>query len=302
MSEIVLLDGGMGQELIRRSSKPASPLWSAQVLMDEPEIVEAVHREYIEAGAKVLTLNSYSVTPERLARDASEDLFEPLQARAIEIVQRAAELGDATDTITIGGCLSPLHGSYRPDTSPAFEDCLETYRRIVAQQRDAVDVFICETMSSVKEAKASVRAAVESGKPVWCGMSVTDEDGTKLRSGEPLADGARAALEEGAAAVLVNCSWPEAVSQAMPIFAETGLPFGGFANGFTKIDALQIGGTVDGLKARTDLGPDQYADHAMSWVEAGASIVGGCCEVGPAHIEKLAMRLKEAGHQVVGSL
>ena len=133
-------------------------------------------------------------------------------------------------------------------------------------------------------------------------MSVMDEDGTRLRSGEPLAEGAKAAKEEGAAAVMVNCSWPEAVSQAMPVLAETGLPFGGFANGFTKIDALEIGGTVDGLKARTDLGPDQYADHAMAWVQAGASIVGGCCEVGPAHIEKLAMRLNEAGHKVVGSL
>ena len=81
MSSIVLLDGGMGQELIARSKQPASPLWSAHVMMDEPEIVEAVHRDYIEAGAKVLTLNTYSATPERLARDASENLFEPLQAR-----------------------------------------------------------------------------------------------------------------------------------------------------------------------------------------------------------------------------
>ena len=302
MSQIVLLDGGMGQELIRRSSQPASPLWSAQVLMDEPDIVEAVHRDYIEAGAKVLTLNSYSVTPERLARDASEDLFEPLQARAIEIAQRALGSEGEAGAIKIGGCLSPLYGSYRPDTAPSFDECLDTYRRIVAQQREAVDVFICETMSSVKEARSAVRAAVESGKPVWCGMSVMDEDGTRLRSGEPLESGALAAKEEGAAAVLVNCSWPEAVSQAMPILAETGLPFGGFANGFTKIDALQIGGTVDGLKARTDLGPDQYADHAMAWIESGATLVGGCCEVGPAHIEKLAKRLNEAGHQVVGSL
>ncbi|MEM9366464.1 MAG: homocysteine S-methyltransferase family protein [Planctomycetota bacterium] len=302
MSQIVLLDGGMGQELIRRSSQPASPLWSAQVLMDEPDIVEAVHRDYIEAGAKVLTLNSYSVTPERLAREASEDLFEPLQARAIEIVQRAVGSERGVDSVKIGGCLSPLHGSYRPDTAPSFDVCVATYRRIVAEQREAVDVFICETMSSVKEARSAVRAAAESGKPVWCGMSVMDEDGTRLRSGEVLAEGVQAAKDEGAAAVMVNCSWPEAIDQAMPILAESGLPFGGFANGFTKIDALQIGGTVDGLKARTDLGPGQYADHAMAWILAGASIVGGCCEVGPAHIKELASRLNEAGHQIVGSL
>jgi S-methylmethionine-dependent homocysteine/selenocysteine methylase len=297
MSRVVLLDGGMGQELIRRSSNPPSPLWSAKVLMDEPEIVEAVHRDYVAAGAKVLTLNTYSATPERLARDASEELFESLQARAIEIAQRATDGG-----VTIGGCIPPLFGSYKPETAPEYEICLDTYRRVVAQQRAAVDVFICETLSSVKEIKAAVTAAAESGKPVWCGMSVMDEDGTRLRSGELLADGAQAAQDAGAAAVMVNCSWPEAVGEAMPILAETGLPFGGFANGFTKIDALEMGGTVDGLTTRTDLGPDQYADHAIGWVDAGARIVGGCCEVGPHHIQKLAQRLNEAGHQVVGSL
>ena len=180
--------------------------------------------------------------------------------------------------------------------------CLATYRRVVAQQSAAVDVFICETLSSIKEIRAAVTAAAESGKPVWCGMSVKDQDGTRLRSGELLADGADAAKQAGAAAVLVNCSWPEAISQAMPVLAELGLPFGGFANGFTGIDVLEIGGTVDGLTARTDLGPDQYSNHALGWVDMGASIVGGCCEVGPAHIEKLAQRLQQAGHQIVGNL
>ena len=299
MSQIVLLDGGMGQELIRRSSQPASPLWSAKVLMDEPEIVEAVHRDYIEAGAKVLTLNTYSATPERLARDASEDLFEPLQAKAIEVGERAID--DGSD-IVVAGCLPPLFGSYRPDATPSFEVCLDTYRRVVGEQQDAVDVFICETMSSVEEVRAAVQAAVESGKPVWCGMSVVDEDGTRLRSGELVSEGAKAAKEAGAAAVLINCSWPEAVTQALPILAETGLPYGGYANGFTKADELNLGGTVDGLTTRSDLGPDQYADHAMGWVEAGATIIGGCCEVGPAHIQKLAQRLDQAGHQITGKL
>ncbi len=298
MTQIVLLDGGMGQELIARSSAPPSALWSAKVMMDEPHIVEQVHRDYIKAGARVLTLNSYSATPERLKRDASEALFKPLQAKAIELAQSASANGD----ITIGGCLSPLFGSYHPEATPEFDICLETYRRVVALQKDAVDVFICETLSSIKEIKAAVQAAHESGKPVWCGMSVMDEDGTRLRSGEPVSAGAAAAKEAGASAVMINCSWPEAVTQAMPILAKVGLPFGGFANGFTKADSLRLGGTVDSLKVRTDLGPDQYADHAMGWVEAGATIIGGCCEVGPAHIATLAQRLESAGHESVGWL
>ena len=75
---------------------------------------------------------------------------------------------------------------------------------------------------------------------------------------------------------------------------EPDLPHGGYANGFTKADVLQIGGTVSGLTTRTDLDPEAYANHAMAWIEAGATIVGGCCEVGPAHIAALAKRLKPA--------
>ena len=234
---IVLLDGGMGQELIHRSKQPPSPLWSAKVMMDEPEIVRDVHCEYIEAGAKILTLNSYSATPERLARDASEALFKPLQAKAIQIAKEAIGGRD----VRIAGCLPPLYGSYHPEFAPEFDICLETYRRIVAEQKDHVDLFLCETLSSIKEVQSAVRAAAESGKPVWCGMSVKDEDGTRLRSGEPLLEAAAVAKSEGASAVLINCSWPEAVTKGLGELVASGLPFGGYANGFTKADNLQIG-------------------------------------------------------------
>ncbi len=298
MSAIVLLDGGMGQELIARSKSPPAPLWSAHVMMNEPEIVEAVHRDFINAGAKVLTLNTYSATPERLARDASEDLFEPLQQQAIEIAQRAA----GNTRTTIAGCLPPLFGSYHPERAPDYDICLATYRRVVTMQQNAADVFICETLASVKEVKAAVTAAAESGKPVWCAMTVLEEDGTRLRSGETLSQGVDAAVAAGANAVLVNCSRPEALTQSLPVLSVSNLPFGAYANGFTKADDLELGGTVDTLSARTDLGPDAYADHAMGWIDAGATLVGGCCEVSPAHIAKLSERLCDAGHDIVGVL
>lgn len=286
MSQITLLDGGMGQELIRRSSQPPSPLWSAKVMMDEPEFVEAVHREYIEAGAQVLTLNTYSATPERLARDASEDMFEPLQAKAIEIALAAKGNSDTQ----IAGCLPPLFGSYHPEMAPDYDTCLATYRKVVACQREAVDLFLCETMSSIKEAETATLAGKESGKPVWCALSLDDDDGMKLRSGESVEAGIEASKKAGADAILFNCSLPEAINQAMPTLAQCGVPFGAYANGFTKANDLKIGGTVDVLKARTDLGPNEYADFCQQWVNQGATIIGGCCEVGPAHIAELKRR------------
>ena len=286
MSQVQILDGGMGQELIRRSAFPPSPLWSANVMMKEPEIVEAVHREYVAAGAQIITLNSYSATPERLARDASEELFEPLQKKAVDIAKRAVEGSQAK----IAGCLSPLYGSYHPEGAPAFEICYDTYLRISDLQKDSVDVFLCETMSSIKEATASTKAAKHSDIPVWCALSVAEKDGTKLRSGEPLSEAVDAVAQAGADAILINCSPPEAVSQSMAAMSKLEIPFGAYANGFVKADELQLGGTVDGLQARTDLGPDEYADFCGDWVSKGATIIGGCCEVGPAHIAELARR------------
>ncbi len=298
--QVVVLDGGMGQELRRRSSRPASPLWSAQVMLDEPHLVTAAHRDFIEAGARVITVNAYSATPRRLARDGEPGLFAPLQAAALDAA-RTARVESGRD-VRIAGCLPPLVASYRPDLVPDETACLADYRRIVAAQAGGVDVFLCETMSLAREARAASVAAAESGKPVWTAFTVDDGDGTRLRSGEPLAEAAREAVEAGASAVLVNCAVPEAVTTAMGVLAGLGVPFGGYANAFTSVAALQPGGTVDVLESRTDLDPAAYAEHALRWVEQGAAIVGGCCEVGPAHIAALTERLAASGYRLTSEL
>jgi len=298
--DIVLLDGGVGQELYRRSTRPAAPLWSVQVMMDEPALVEAVHRDFIEAGARIVTLNTYTATPHRLEREGVAEMFEALHRAAAGAAAAAREKSGRD--VRLAGCLPPLVGSYRPDLTPPEETCLADYRRIVAVQAEHVDLFLCETMLSAAEARAATAAAHESGRPVWTALSVDDAEGTRLRSGEAVADGARAAIDAGAEAVLINCSSPEAVARALPALAATGAPFGAYANGFVSVGALQPGGTVEVLEARDDLGPERYAGHALGWVAAGATIVGGCCEIGPAHIAALGRQLAAEGHTVGGTL
>lgn len=296
MKPIVLLDGGMGQELLKRSRSKPSPLWSAQVLMDEPEIVKAVHRDYIDAGARVLTLNSYSATPERLERDGDPAMFEPLQRRAIELAQAARD--EAGADVALAGCLPPLKASYRPDLVTDRDWAMGVYSRIVEIQAPHVDAMLCETLASVLEIGAAVEAAKAGGKPVWLAMTLRDGAQGLLRSGEPVSAGIAEALRCGAGAILLNCSWPETISAAFGEIAASGKPFGAYANGFTAIDKLMPGGTVEQLTAREDLGPAAYAEFALHWAERGASIVGGCCEVGPAHIAHLASRLREEGYEI----
>jgi len=283
--DVILLDGGTGQELQRRSRTPASPLWSAQVMRDEPELVEAVHRDFLDAGAGVITVTAYSATPERLARDGAPERFEELQKAALAAARRARDARGRD--ARIAGCLPPLVASYR---------------RIVAAQRADVDLFLCETQAAIGEARAATVEAAASGLPVWCAFTVDDGDGTRLRSGEALSDAARAVLDAGARAVLVNCSVPEAIATGVAELARLDVPCGAYANGFEPEGRLDPGGTVETLTARTDLDPAAYADHALGWAAAGARIVGGCCEVGPAHIAEIARRLEADGARLAAEL
>lgn len=298
MTNVILTDGGMGQELLRRSGATPTPLWSAKVLMDEPDLVRDLHADFIRAGARVITVNTYAATPERLAREGVGEMFQPLQKAGLDL---AVEARDAVGAdCAVAGCLPPLFGSYAPKLRLPFDETLSIYRRVVAEQAGRVDLFLCETMASAEEALAAATAATESGKPVWVSWTLADEGEPRLRSGETLADASSAVAHLPLAARLVNCSRPEAVDAAFGDLLALGGTVGAYANGFTAVEALKHGGTVDVLDARQDLGPDSYADFAMGWVERGASIVGGCCEVGPEHIARLRDRLVAAGHTIGG--
>ena len=300
MTNITLLDGGMGQELLMRSTVPEHPLWSAKVLMDEPDLVQAVHADFIEAGARVITINAYSATPERLAFHGEPELFAPLQARAIDLAEAARDASG--EAVRIAGCLPPLYTSYRPEMATNFEENLALYRQIVAEQAGRVDVLLCETLGSVVEAQAALTAAGETELPVWLGLSVRDDASACLRSGESLADALDIVQGLGPEAILLNCSTPEAIGHALTRFEGRDINWGAYANGFADVTALEQGGLVDVLSVRADLSPEAYAKNALQWVKRGARIVGGCCEVGPAHIRELHDALDQLGHKITGRL
>ena len=118
-----------------------------------------------------------------------------------------------------------------------------------------------------------------------------DADTPSLRSGEPLQEALGLISQIGADAILLNCSLPETISGAMETLQQCNVPFGAYANGFTAIQKLEMGDIVaEKFSKRTDLTPTGYADFAQSWVDMGATIIGGCCEVGPEHIAELSRR------------
>lgn len=295
VSAVTLLDGGMGQELLRRAVGAPTPLWSAQVMLDEPELVRRVHEDFIAAGAEVITVNAYSATRCRLGPAGLEHDYERLQLLACELAEEA-RAGHAG--VRIAGCLSPYGWSYRPELAPTYDALWPLYAETATIQAPHVDVMLCETMGSIDEARAAIRGAAAVDRPIWVSWTLADDDRARLRSGESLGDavatvGRLPADQTGRIeAILVNCSTPEAITAAMPVLATTPYRFGGYANGFRHIvDEYQPGSVTEMLGTRHEVSPERYADTVEGWIDQGASIVGGCCEVGPAHIAELAGRL-----------
>lgn len=287
---ITILDGGMGQELLARSTQPPSEMWSAKVLMDEADLVTEVHADYIRAGANVITINAYSATPERLNQYGHGDKFATLQQAAINCATKARDqLGR---DVKITGCLPPLFSSYNPDLNNDYDIALGIYSQIADAQTEGVDILLAETLGSLLEVRAAATALKGRGKPVWISMSLSeDTDVPALRSGEPLQDALALLTDQGVDAVLLNCSLPETISAAMPTLSQVKIPFGAYANGFTAIKKLEMGDIVaEKFSKRSDLTPQGYANFAQTWIDAGATLVGGCCEVGPAHIIELSRR------------
>tara|TARA_R110002074_G_scaffold14575_4_gene50160 strand:+ start:1647 stop:2528 length:882 start_codon:yes stop_codon:yes gene_type:complete len=292
MMHITLLDGGLGQELVHRAGDQPTPLWSTQVMIDHPGMVAQVHRDFASAGATVVTTNTYALHRDRLVGTSMEDEFEALHALALKEAQNSGAK-------RIAGSIGPLKASYRPDLHPEPDVGAPLYAEVARLLAPICDLLICETVASYDHALSVLKGAGAAGKPVWLSLTVDDNDGTKLRSGEPL-ESVLEAANAGAAAILVNCSAPEAIPAALKILAKSDLPYGAYANAFEQItdEFLKDKPTVDALTKRHDMTPTAYADHAMTWVAQGATIIGGCCEVSPAHIAEIATRLRAAGHTI----
>lgn len=284
---VTLLDGGMGEELRRRSSVADHPLWSAQALVEAPDLVRAVHCDFIEAGADVVTANTYAIVRRRLAAVGLEGQFAELNRQAAQLAREARDA--AGRDVRIAGSLPPQYGSYRPDTVRPLAEIEPLYREQAEVLAPHVDLFICETMSGIEEARAAASGAAATGKPVWIAWTL-DDNSAALRSGETVEDAVAALDDLPVDAFLANCCAPESITRAMPALVRMAgdRPAGGYGNGFAAIPAdWTVESGVDRLGARADLDPAAYAEHAATWIAEGARIVGGCCKIGPEHIAAL---------------
>jgi len=212
---ITVLDGGMGGEIQARIPEAAHGLWSATALVERPELVVELHREFIDAGANVITTNTYATVPSYLGKGGMAGRFEELTALAARLARKAAD--QAGEHIQVAGSLPPLDESYRSDLVPEDDEAAQIYRRMVRAMVGDVDLFLCETMSCAREARCAAAEALAhgAGKPVYVSWTLGEEPGTGLRSGETIAEAFAALGGLDVAAFLFNCTHPEAVEAGL---------------------------------------------------------------------------------------
>jgi S-methylmethionine-dependent homocysteine/selenocysteine methylase len=278
----LLLDAALGTELARRGAPSDPPLWSARAVLERPDLVLAVHRENVAAGADVLTAGTFRTQPGLLGPAAPD-----AARRAVALAREAAS---GRPGVLVAGSVAPVADCWRTDLVPRGEDLARLHALHAAALEEAgADLLLLETFGTAREWLAAARAAAATGLPVVA-SATTREDGALL-SGEPLGAAAQEllALPSPPVAVGVNCVPARrlAASLALLAAAAPGVPLAAYGNSGLPLDE------ASGSFAEP-IGPEEYAGAALSWVALGARLVGGCCGTRAGHVAALAVRLRSA--------
>ncbi len=286
----VVLDGAIGTEILRRKVS-----WADHQLQAKPEVIRAIHEDYIRAGAEVITTNTFQLSEraflhhfkdaEHMRRVGARGL-ETLPAAHIEAAVRVARearerVGPVSDErpVAIAGAITTLEWCFRPDLAPEPGLARREYRRIVEHMVSAgADLILFETVNKISEAVAQLQAARDVGVPAWMAFVVDDKG--LLLGGETLAQAVEALRPLEPDAVLINCAPPSDVETALDRLVP-GCPF--------PVGAYPHIGRFDPPEwlFTDEYPPDRYAGLCRNWADRGVAILGGCCGTTPDHIAAL---------------
>jgi homocysteine S-methyltransferase len=275
---VVISDGGLATELEARGHDLSDPLWSAKLLADAPQEIVAVHATFFRAGAAIATTASYQASFDGFAaRGIDRNEAAGLLRRSVELAKAARDEARA-DGLIVAASVGPYGAAladgseYRGRYGLSVSALKRWHRpRLEILAAAGADVLACETVPDVDEAEALVELVRSLGVPAWLSYTI---DGTATRAGQPLAEAfAVAAGVPEIVAVGVNCCAPHDVLPAITAARAVGKPVIVYPNSGERWDG------------RAWTGQSEFgAELARQWVAAGASIVGGCCRVGPADI------------------
>ena len=287
----VLMDGGLGTELESSGCDVTGILWSGQLLLDAPEVVEAAHRRFFAAGAQVAISNSYQLSFDGLAavgidRSAAEKMLR----RSVAVASAARAAAIDPDQTWVAASVGPYGATladgseFRGTYGKTIDELQQWHRpRLAVLAESGADVLAIETIPCLAEVEALLREIDGSGVPSW--LSLTCASATTTRAGEPVAEAfAMAADVAEIVAVGVNCLPPADARELVTTAARSsGKPVVVYPNSGEEWDAVHKSWYGDG---------SLLAGEVSGWLADGARLVGGCCRVRPIEIEKLAAELR----------
>ncbi|MFD3454465.1 homocysteine S-methyltransferase [Streptomyces sp. NPDC058691] len=279
----VVLDGGLSNQLADQGCDLSDELWSARLLADDPEQIEAAHTAYVRAGARVLITSSYQATYEGFARRGTgREAAAGLLRRSVELARAAADRVD--EEVWVAASVGPYgamlaDGSeYRGRYGLSIAELERFHRpRIETLAEAGPDVLALETVPDTDEAEALLRAVDGLGVRVWLTYTV---EGEVTRAGQPLEEAFRiAAGSDAVIGVGVNCCSPADADRAVETAAGMEIPLVVYPNSGERWDA-----TARVWRGGSSFDPERVRD----WEKAGARLIGGCCRVGSGAISGLA--------------
>ena len=292
--ELVVIDGGTGTEIQRRGGAMDDATWCAEANLQRPDLVREVHRAYLDAGAEVIIANTFATSPLLFATIGRDEDVATIDRAAVRLAREAVEA--AGGTAAVAGSVSTMQpvlaGDDRTDPSRTWTEAevRERYRRKAGTLAEAgVDLLVMEMMRDAGASVWATEAAMETGLPVWVGLSFEPgPDGGLVGWGRPecpMDDVVAALVATGPDLVAVMHTSVDDTGPALAaVRSHYSGPFGAYPESgrFAMPDWVFV----------DVLGVDELVEIARSWVAQGVTVVGGCCGISPEHIAGLASALR----------
>jgi|TARA_B110000259_G_scaffold170938_1_gene202087 homocysteine S-methyltransferase len=288
-----ILDGGMGQEILNRGVKPHGTIWGATALLHEKyhNTVVNIHLDFIKAGAEVIVTNSFGSRKRRLIENNLEKKFKKLNIIAGKLAVKAVK--KSKKKILIAGSLPPQNFTYFSDLGNNIKFIKDAFYEQAKCLNPFVDLFYLDVMSSLKECVIAIKSISPLKKNFLIGIHIRENG--KLPSGERFVTVVKKLEKYKPLGVIASCVSTEHLEIIIKDIKKIKIPFGFKINAFQYIPP---GWKPDSnnpkvhLGKKKDLTPKKFFEICSKFNKAGAKIIGGCCEITPAHIKKLKKLIK----------
>lgn len=280
--EIVLLNGGTGTEILNRGYKTKLPLWSAEILLTNPEVVQQIHTDYINAGAEIIVTDTFRTTKRTFSKiGLSDKKAKEITLLACRLAKNAVKRSKSDHAVYIAGDVAPLEDCYSPELTPSKKELdQEIYTYVKNLKQGGVDFILIETQITLKEIQAAFEATKKLHIPA--ALTVCINDKLQLLGGESLEDTVRLAEKYDPVFIGVNCISPALATKAVKKLKRiTQISISAHAQGDGKPEDDQGWEFTRKAKIKT------YLKEVKHWIKDGAQIIGGCCGTTPEYIKSI---------------